>query len=68
MNPFEKRRIAIDRKMALLVTRRNNLQRECPHERVTRMPRSDGGDYYNSPEYWYDCVCNDCGKRWTEKQ
>jgi len=45
------------------------LQRECPHPKAKRVPRSNTGNYDPSQDcYWYDCHCPDCGLRWTEPQ
>lgn len=45
------------------------LQQQCTHPVVTRIPKSDTGNYDRSQDrYWYDCRCVDCDKRWLEDQ
>ena len=47
----------------------SELQQDCQHFDVTRIARSDTGNFDPRQDcYWYDCKCNDCGKRWQEKQ
>jgi hypothetical protein len=43
-------------------------QDECQHENVVKIPKGDGGSYYDPPSYWYECFCPDCAKRWSEPQ
>lgn len=42
-------------------------QKQCKHERAVRIRCVDRGDC-DSPreDYWNDCTCPDCGKRWVE--
>lgn len=44
-----------------------DLQDSCPHNDVTRVHKSDTGNWCKSDDaYWTDCKCNVCGKVWTE--
>lgn len=41
----------------------------CKHEDTTRKYRADTGNYDPSQDrYWIECVCEICGKHWTEDQ
>ena len=45
------------------------LQASCPHNGVTKTPKSDTGNWCHSDDsYWYHCECPVCGKVWTEDQ
>ena len=45
------------------------LQTECKHLRTTKTAKADTGNFFKGDdEYWYDCICLDCNKHWTEPQ
>jgi Tfp pilus assembly protein FimT len=45
------------------------LQARCRHPAATKTADSDTGNYCRSDDsYWFNCVCPDCGLRWTEDQ
>lgn len=45
------------------------LQAACPHTQVTKVAKSNTGNYDPSVDsYWYEFSCPDCGKWWTEDQ
>lgn len=54
-----KRRTKIDEQIAAFCE-------NCPHENATRTPQARVGGYDYPDKYWYDCRCNDCGKKWLE--
>lgn len=59
------------RQIALLQKRIESIQDDCSHpdSAVTKTARSDTGNYDRSQdEYWNDCECLLCLKRWREKQ
>jgi hypothetical protein len=45
------------------------IQGGCTHPNAKKESKSSTGNYDRSHDsYWKDCVCPDCGKRWTEEQ
>lgn len=47
------------------------IQDECSHPEpcVNKIPKSFTGNWdRNHDEYWYDCECTLCGKKWKEDQ
>jgi hypothetical protein len=45
------------------------LQKECKHSSLSRIPKSDTGNYDRSGDrYWFEYNCSDCGKSWEETQ
>jgi len=46
-----------------------SFQRECPHKDKTSIPKSDTGNWSISDDrWWYEVICNDCGKQWNIDQ
>jgi hypothetical protein len=44
-------------------------QEKCKHENVIKVAKADTGNWCPvDDEYWYECRCPDCDKRWTEPQ
>lgn len=45
------------------------IQEDCPHTDVKKVPKSDTGNWCPQDDsYWYECRCPECDKFWTEDQ
>jgi hypothetical protein len=45
------------------------LREQCTHPNAKKENKSSTGNWDRSQDaYWKECVCPDCGKRWTEEQ
>jgi hypothetical protein len=52
-----------------LLAQIDKIQTECSHPFVTKVHRSNTGNYDPSTDcYWDECSCPDCGKYWTQPQ
>ena len=62
-------RIEIEYDMQDLQKRLETIQSVCPHVNVNKTYKSSSGNYDPSMDReWFECVCPDCGKRWTEEK
>ena len=44
-------------------------QEMCNHKNHVRTGHSDTGNWCKADDcYWYEFICHDCGKYWTETQ
>lgn len=42
---------------------------KCKHINTVKIPKSNTGNYDPHDDcYWFDCTCQDCGKKWNEDQ
>lgn len=61
--------LKLQAKIAVLNAQILEIQNDCIHVNVTKVPKADTGNWCRSDdEYWYDCKCADCFKFWREKQ
>jgi hypothetical protein len=42
------------------------LQSICPHHNVTKVHKSNSGNWDRQDSYWTEFKCPDCGKFWSE--
>lgn len=67
MNPIQRKRMQIERRLSNAQQEMNELRTVCPHTDVSRLAKADTGNWSPSDDrYWDDCVCLHCGKHWTE--
>lgn len=59
----------IDRQIALLYTKREELQKKCRHLNSVGVYKGNTGNYCPGDDrYWVEITCFSCFKRWTEDQ
>jgi len=47
----------------------SEIQETCPHINLTKTSHGSTGNYDPTQDsYWYEFICHDCGKRWSEEQ
>jgi len=63
------RYISLSDKLKELATKIAALQETCKHPYMTKVARSDTGNYCKADDrYWYDMHCPDCKRNWSEPQ
>jgi hypothetical protein len=59
--------ISINKQIAALFARKENIQTKCPHTNVNKEHGASTGNYDPSNDfYWTNFNCLDCDKHWQE--